>query len=130
MARRPFRLAASVLGLALAAGALTGCSGKNEMTNLPKPPKAFCDAAAKYEASLTARKRPASLDTQIGLVREMDAAAPKDVADDTAIFLRSLEQVQGGDATAVDSPEVRDAVTNVNRRYSQGCGVYDRKGGI
>ena len=130
MARRPLRLATAALGLVLVVGALTGCSGKNEMTNLPKPPKAFCDAAAKYEASLTARKRPASLDTQIGLVREMDAAAPKDVADDTAIFLRSLEQVQGGDATAVDSPEVRDAVTNVNRRYSQGCGVYDRKGGI
>jgi len=130
MARRPLRLAALTLGLGLVAGALTGCSGRNEMTNLPKPSKAFCDAAAKYEASLTATKRPASLDKQVELVRKVDATAPKDVADDTAIFLRALEQVQAGDATAVDSPEVRAAVTNVNRRYSQGCGVYDRRGGI
>lgn len=130
MARRPFRLTAVVLGLGLAASALVGCSGRNEMTNLPKPPKQFCDAAAKYEASLTARKKPASLATQVELVRSMDAAAPRDIADDTAIFLRALEQVQAGDATAVDSADVRDAVTNVNRRYSQGCGVYDRRGGI
>ena len=45
-------------------------------------------------------------------------------------FLRALEQVQAGDRTAVDSPDVRAAVTEVNRRYSQGCGVYDRRGGI
>ena len=130
MVRRPNRLTATVLGLGLVVSALAGCSGRNEMTDLPKPPQRFCDAAKEYEASLTARKRPAPLATQVELVRRMDAAAPKDVADDTAIFLRALEQVQGGDATAVDSPEVRDAVTNVNRRYSQGCGVYDRRGGI
>ena len=60
----------------------------------------------------------------------MDAAAPKDIADSTSTFLRALERVQAGDTTAVDSAEVRAAVTDVNRRYSQGCGVYDRRGGI
>lgn len=130
MARRPHRPAVVILALGLLAGALAGCSRGNEMTDLPKPSKGFCDAGKEYEASLTAKKRPASLATQVDLVRRMDAAAPTDVADDTAIFLEALEQVQAGDATAVDSPAVRDAVTNVNRRYSQGCGVYDRRGGI
>lgn len=99
------------------------------MTDLPKPPSDFCRAGKIYEERITSgRKVP--IDDQVSLVRRMDAAAPPDVAEDTATFLDALLQVQGGDERAVDSPEVRDAVTRVNRRYSQGCGVYDRRGGI
>ena len=43
----------SINSLYIAAILLAGCSGKNEMTNLPKPPQQFCDAAAKYEDSIT-----------------------------------------------------------------------------
>ena len=50
--------------------------------------------------------------------------------EDVFTVLDALEQVQAGDRAAVDSPAVRAAVTEVNRRYSQGCGVYDRRGGI
>lgn len=130
MARRPLPVLAAALGLVLGLGALAGCSGRNEMTDLPKPSQRFCDAAAKYEDSITGGKKPAPIDTQVELVRKMDAAAPEDIADSTATFLRALEQVQAGDQSAVDSPAVRSAVTDVNRRYSQGCGVYDRQGGI
>lgn len=128
--RPTVRPAGVALTIGLAAGLLAGCSGRNEMTNLPKPSQRFCTAAAEYEASLTGRKRPASIADQIELVRRMDAAAPADIVDDTATFLRALEQVRAGDDSAVDAPAVRAAVTDVNRRYSQGCGVYDRRGGI
>ena len=130
MARRPIRLAAAVLALGLTAGTLAGCSRGNEMTDLPKPSARFCDAGAEYEAALTAKKRPASIEEQVAIVRRMDASAPTDIADETATFLDALEQVQAGDRTAVDSPDVRAALAEVNRRYSQGCGVYDRRGGI
>ena len=120
----------AVLAVAVSATGLVGCSGRNEMTNLPKPSQRFCDTAAKYEESITGGKKPAGIATQLELVRKMDAAAPKDIADSTSTFLRALERVQAGDTTAVDSAEVRAAVTDVNRRYSQGCGVYDRRGGI
>ena len=124
------RRSLALLAVAVSAAGLVGCSGRNEMTNLPKPSQRFCDAAAKYEASITGGKKPAGIATQVELVRKMDAAAPKDIADSTSTFLRALERVQAGDTTAVDSAAVRAAVTDVNRRYSQGCGVYDRRGGI
>lgn len=119
-----------LLTVGLGAAAIAGCSRGNEMTDLPKPPAAFCEAGKAYEASITGRRRPAPIAEQIELVRRMDAAAPSDIAADTATFLRALEQVQAGDGSAVDQPRVRSAVTEVNRRYSQGCGVYDRRGGI
>lgn len=121
----------ALAALALIAGPalLVGCSGRNEMTDLPKPSARFCDAGRDYEAAIT-RKRPAAVAEQLGLVRRMEAAAPDDIAADTTTFRAALERVRGGDRSAVDAPEVRDAVTRVNRRYSQGCGVYDRRGGI
>lgn len=119
----------AIAGLGLGLLVVGGCSRGNEMTDLPKPPSDFCRAGKIYEERITSgRKVP--IDDQVSLVRRMDAAAPPDVAEDTATFLAALLQVQGGDERAVDSPEVRDAVTRVNRRYSQGCGVYDRRGGI
>jgi len=130
MASRPsIRRIAALLGLCLGAVAIGGCSRGNEMTDLPKPPADFCRAGKTYEERITSGRR-VPIDDQVRLVRRMDAAAPPDVAEDTATFLDALVRVQAGDEAAVDSPEVRDAVTRVNRRYSQGCGVYDRRGGI
>jgi hypothetical protein len=127
--RPAIRRCATILAFGLGVLAVAGCSRGNEMTDLPKPPADFCRAGKTYEERITSGRR-VPIDDQVRLVRRMDAAAPPDVAEDTATFLDALVRVQAGDEAAVDSPEVRDAVTRVNRRYSQGCGVYDRRGGI
>ena len=128
-ARRSHRAIALVLAVGLGLTAVAGCSRGNEMTDLPRPPDEFCAAGRTYEERITSGRRIPIAD-QIRLVRRMDDAAPPDVADDTAAFLAALLQVQAGDDGAVDSDDIQAAVTRVNRRYSQGCGVYDRRGGI
>jgi hypothetical protein len=114
-------LAALVLTAALLVG---GCERSPKIV---KPSKAFCDAAANYEERITAKKPP-SVAEQVQLVEKMAVTAPKDIKADAATFLDAMRKVASGDASVRNDPAVKQAVTDVNRHYAQGCGLYTRKG--
>lgn len=105
---------------------LTGCSGSSKKVVLPEPKKAFCDKGKEYEALITSGKK-VSVDDQLAIVREINANAPKDIAADTQVFLSALERVASGDKSVVDDEQVQESIVNVNRRFAQGCGLFDRK---
>jgi hypothetical protein len=108
--------------LLVAATALAGCS-KCDSESLPRPSKAFCQAAYTYDRKV---ERRASLTVQIGLVHTMVDHAPKDVAADTRIFLDALERRADGDKSVVDNPKIQAAVNNVNRRAQNDCGLFEQ----
>lgn len=107
----------------------TGCSGSSKKIVLPDPKPAFCKNGKDYEALITSGKKVAVAD-QLLIVREINANAPKDIAADTQIFLNALERVSQGDTRVVDDAKVRESIVNVNRRFAQGCGLFDRKSAI
>ena len=115
----------------LASSALlaTGCSSSGNRNVLPDPKKAFCEKGKDYEALITSGKQVAVAD-QLVIVREINATAPKDIAADTQVFLDALERVSKGDTSVVDDAKVRESIVNVNRRFAQGCGLFDRKSAI
>jgi hypothetical protein len=118
--RAPTRaLALAVLPLVAAAG-LAGCS-KGDAKTLPTPSKAFCQAAYTYDKKV---ERKASLAVQIELVQTMVDHAPKDVAQDTRVFLDALQRRADGDKSVVDNPKIMKAVNNVNRRAQADCGLF------
>jgi len=118
--RAPTRaLALAVLFLVAAAG-LAGCS-KEDAKSLPLPSKAFCQAAYTYDKKV---ERKASLAVQIKLVQTMVDHAPKDVAEDTRVFLDALQRRADGDKSVVDNPKIMKAVDNVNRRAQADCGLF------
>ena len=86
-----------------------GC--RSEESSGPKPSRAFCDAAARYDDRLS---KGAKLDEQIRLVQGMVDTAPAKIEADPSVK---------------DDPKVKQAVENVNRYAAQGCGFYERQGG-
>jgi hypothetical protein len=93
--------------------------------NAPKAPRAFCDAAARYDDRLS---KGARLDEQIRLVEKMSTTAPRKIAADTATFLDALRRVEN-DPSVKDDKTIQRAVENVNRYAAQGCGFYERRRG-
>jgi hypothetical protein len=94
-------------------------------------PRAFCKAGAAYEKELERQQSRGEAvgAKQLPYVERIAATAPPRIADDAAVFLAAMQRVVA-DPTAVDDPAVQRAVTNVNRYYSQGCGVYARRSGL
>ncbi len=123
------RKLAPIALLLSAALLITACSGSNEENVLPDPKQAFCDKGKEYEALITSGKK-VSVDEQLAIVREINANAPIDIAADTQVFLRALERVSNGDKSVVDDERIQEAIVNVNRRFAQGCGLFDRKSAI
>jgi len=115
-----------VLGLALVAAlVLAGCkTGDDTASDLPRPSRAFCAAAAHYDKNV----QLSSLAVQIKLVAPIAAAAPRDVAADAQTFLDALRRRAKGDKSVVDNPRIQHAVDHVNRRAGQDCGWYRREG--
>jgi len=100
-----------------------------DRSSAPKPPDAFCDAAARYDERLLKGKKP-SLAEQVRLVQRMVDTAPARIKADAQTFLDALRQVET-DPSVRDDPKVENAVDNVNRYAAQGCGFYERRpGGI
>jgi hypothetical protein len=122
---RPLRLLVAALA---SVAVLAACDDPSNSEGLARPSRAFCAAAAKYDAALD--KGRVSLDKQIELVRGIADAAPKDVAKDARTFLDALERRSRGDKGVVDNPKIQAAVEHVNRRAAQGCGWYRRQSGI
>jgi len=127
--------AAGLLAL-VAVGALTWI-GRQSGARVPPAPKAFCRAAARYDAELE-RQAEASrrdIDRQIRFVEDIAATAPRRIRPDADTFLQSLRQLRAAPSKKArdrlrDDPEVKAAVERVNRYWNQGCGVFDRQGGL
>jgi hypothetical protein len=97
----------------------------SEGTSGPKPPRAFCDAAARYDDRVA---RSAKIDEQVRLVQRMVDTAPAKVKGDAQTFVDALRRVES-DPSVKDNPNVKKAVENVNRYAAQGCGFYEQQGG-
>jgi hypothetical protein len=124
---RPARLALAVV----AVGALVaaGCKDTGDATSdLPRPSKAFCVAAGRYDERITSKPTP--IRTHIAMVEKIAAAAPVDVARDAEVFLDALKRKAAGDDSVVDDPEVKRAGDNVLRRAGQDCGWYQQKSSL
>lgn len=109
--------------------------GRQSESEAPRAPKAFCKAAKAYEDEIDrqAERYELDVDRQIARVEGMVATAPKAIRAEAEVFLRSLEEYRDAPNEAArerlkDDPEVKAAVDDVNRYWTQGCGVFDREG--
>ena len=110
-----------IVALVLLAGGLTACS-RDEGSSLPRPSKAFCQAAYDYDTNLP--KLIGKLSKQTALVEKLAEHAPKDIAVDAQTYLDAMQRRAQGDKTVVDNPKIEAAVENVNRRAAEGCDLY------
>jgi hypothetical protein len=114
-----------VLGVLAAAG----CKDTGDATSdLPRPSKAFCRAAGRYDERITSKKTPIA--THIAMVEQIVAHAPADVKQDAETFLDALRRRAAGDTSVVDNPKVKRASDNVLRRAGQDCGWYQQKSSL
>jgi hypothetical protein len=120
MRLRPIRGLAAALGAVLLLGA---CSGRGE--SLPRPSRAYCEAAYRYEQRIQEKPRP-SVDEQITMVAKITENAPEDIAADARVFLDAMRRVKT-DPSVKDNATVQAAVDNVNRRTSGGCGFFEQE---
>ena len=109
--------------LVLSALSVAGCSGGSSAA-----PKAFCDAANRYETELQheATKGALDLPKQISIVEQIAATAPAAIRNDARTFLAALRRVQQ-DPALRDNPSVKRAVDNVNRFASNRCGFFNQR---
>jgi hypothetical protein len=118
---------AIVLVAAIALAGVAGCKEQSDATsNLPRPSKAFCKAAARYDEHVPTGTL--KLSKQIEMVSDIAAHAPKDIEREAQTFLDALKRRQAGDTSVVDNPKVEEAANRVNRRAGQDCGWYQRQG--
>jgi hypothetical protein len=111
--------------LIVASALLAAC--RSEGSSAPKPPRAFCDAATRFDDRLS---KGANVDDQIRLVERMVNAAPRKIKADAETFLDALRRSRT-DPSVKDDPKIKRAVDSVNRYAAQGCGFYKRQpGGI
>ncbi len=115
-------LRSAIVLLLVAAGA-AACSGESS-ASLPKPTKAFCQAAYDYDTNLP--KLVGKLAQQTALVQKMADHAPKDIAKDAQTYLDAMERRAQGDKSVVDNPDIERAVKNVERRAAAGCKLYEQ----
>lgn len=121
------RAPALVLVAAIALAGVAGCKEQSDATSdLPRPSKAFCKAAARYDEHVTTARL--KLSKQIEMVSDIAAHAPKDIEQEAKTFLDALKKRQSGDLSVVDNPKVEKAADRVNRRAGQDCGWYQREG--
>lgn len=123
----------TLLGLVAVAIAVVSMIGRERETSVKPAPKAFCKAAKAYEKELDtqAESQTSDIAAQVELVQAIADTAPKDIRADAALFLSQMEQLRDAPNAAAraalqDDPDVKEAVDNVNRRWSQGCDVFKR----
>lgn len=118
----PRRLVVAAVLIVTSAG-LGAC--RSEGNDAPKPPRAFCDAATRFDDRLS---KGANVNEQIRLVQRMVDTAPAKIKADAQTFVDALRRVET-DPAVRDDPQIKRAVDNVNRYAAQGCGFYKRQGG-
>jgi hypothetical protein len=114
----------------LVAVSLAACSGDDA----PVASRAFCEAVIDLEdgfADLVGEPQDVQIRGQIRLVQELVDTAPREVRADARAFLEALEAIEADpDNEALrDDPDVREAVTNVERYAIDGCELYGGGGG-
>ena len=117
--RRPLAVAV------LLATSLIVVACRSEGSDAPKPPRAFCDAATRFDDRLS---KGADVDEQIRLVQRMVETAPANIKADAETFLDALRRV-ATDPAVKEDPKIKRAVDKVNRYAAQGCGFYKRQPG-
>jgi hypothetical protein len=110
----------TVVAIGLLAAAVVACSGESE-SSLPKPTKAFCQAA--YDFDTNTPKLIGKIDQQTALVQKMADTAPKDIAADAQTVLEAMKRRATGDKSVVDNPRIKDALDSVERRAFIGCAL-------
>jgi hypothetical protein len=114
-----------LLGAILAAG----CKDtSNAMSDLPRPSRAFCEAAGRYDERITSKRT--GIQQHITMVEKIVEHAPADVKRDGETFLDALRRRAAGDTSVVDNPRVKKAADHVLRRAGQDCGWYQQKSNI
>jgi hypothetical protein len=105
--------------------AAPGCSGRGHAN---APPRAFCDAAFRYETELEHEQTKGVRDParQVELVAKIAATAPASIRRDAQTFLDSLRRVEL-DPRLKDNAAVKRAVDNVNRFASNRCGFFNQQ---
>lgn len=100
---------------------VTACS----RNDAPEAPRAFCEAAFRYEKELErqASKGTTDIGRQIELVENLYETAPKAIRSDAKTFLDAMRRVED-DPAVRDNPRIERAVNNVNRYAAQGCDTY------
>jgi hypothetical protein len=122
---QPVRATASV-ALVVVMALLGACRRSDEPVT--RPPDSFCEAAIDLEDGL---ENLVGINQQIRLVRRLVETAPAEIEADARTFLDALEAVRDDP----DNPDLRDdsgvqeAVDNVNRFATDGCGLVEREGG-
>jgi len=114
-----------LVAAALAALLAAGCSEGGQSSGAPR---AFCDAASRYETELQREQTKGARDTgkQLELVARIAATAPASIRRDAETFRDALRRV-GTDPSLRDSPTVKRAVDNVNRFASNRCGFFNQQ---
>jgi len=115
-----------ILAAALAAlVAGSACSGSSHSSAAPR---AFCDAASRYEDELQAEQTKGVRDDakQLPLVERLAATAPASIRRDAQTFLDAMRRV-AQDPHLRDNPAVKQAVDNVNRFASNRCGFFNQQ---
>jgi hypothetical protein len=113
----------AVAAVVVVAAFAAGC--RPDGGDTPQAPRAFCDAASRYDDRLS---KGARLDEQIRLVEKIAATAPAKIKSDAETFLDALRRVET-EPSVKDDPKIQSAVEDVNRYAAQGCGFYERRGG-
>ena len=129
MHNRVVKIAAWVIGLVALATIATLAQGQrgNDLSSQPRPSRAFCAAAAKYD-EVTTTGKPLSLTRHIAMTHAIAASAPRDTKADATVVWHSYRKLAGGDRSVVDNPRVKAALDHVNRRATQTCGWFQRDG--
>jgi hypothetical protein len=117
----------TLVAVGLLAAALAACSGESG-SSLPKPSKAFCQAA--YDFDTNAPKLIGKIAQQTALVQKMADTAPQDIAADAQTVLEAMKRRATGDKSVVDNPKIEHAIDHVNRRAGQDCGWYNNNSGM
>lgn len=123
------KIAAWVIGLVAVATVATFAQGKqgNDLSSQPRPSRAFCNAAARYDDATTTAKS-VSLSRHMTLTHAIAEAAPRDTKADATLVWHSYRRLAAGDRSVVDNPRVKAALDHVNRRATQTCGWFQRDG--
>jgi hypothetical protein len=123
---RVVKIAAWVIGIVAIAtiAALSQGEQGNDLSTLPRPSRAFCSAAAKYDEATTTKPLPVA--RHVTMTHAIAETAPADTKSDAVLVWTSYKKLAAGDRSVVDDPTVKAAIDHVNRRATQTCGWFKR----
>ncbi|MBM3660083.1 MAG: hypothetical protein FJW95_11370 [Actinobacteria bacterium] len=123
----------ALLGMVAIAIAVVSYIGREQETSVKPAPKAFCKAAKQYENDIDryGTTYNEKVDLQIRRWEALAATAPPSVQADAELVLDTLREYaaapnQRARDALKDDPDFEAAIVDVNRRWNQGCDVFER----